>query len=64
MLTPFLELGATNSVNGDKVIAIPRVEGADKFRVALAYAMGGGLGSLNIPVTRADAAALVHALEK
>lgn len=51
MLTPSLELGATNSVNGDKIIAIEPVEGARKVRVELAYVMGGGLGSLNISVT-------------
>lgn len=54
MLTPSLELGATNSVNGDKIIAIEAIEGARKVRVELAYVMGGGLGSLNISVTRAN----------
>jgi predicted RNA methylase len=64
MLTPFLELGATNSVNGDKVIATAPIEGASKVRVVLAYVMGGGLGSLDVSVTRADAAALARTLQK
>lgn len=64
LLTPCLELGATNSVNGDKVIATPPIEGARKVRVAIAYVLGGGLGGLNVAVSRADAAARVRALEK
>lgn len=54
VLTPQLELGATNSVNGDKVIAIEPIEGARRLKVALAYEMGGGLGSLHISATRTD----------
>jgi predicted RNA methylase len=54
MLTPSLGLGSTNSVNGDKIIAIEPMEGARKVKVSLAYVMGGGLGSLKISAARAD----------
>ena len=53
-LAPGFELGATNSVNGDKIIAIEPIESARALRLALSYVMGGGLGSLSIAATRCD----------
>jgi predicted RNA methylase len=45
-LTPELPLGACNSFNGDKVLALPECEGEVRLRVS--YTMGAGLDTLSV----------------
>ncbi|MEO6095507.1 MAG: 50S ribosomal protein L11 methyltransferase [Fibrobacteria bacterium] len=52
-LTHGMPLGATNALNGDKIIPLPeatRVEAGQTFRVRMRYRMGAGLASLQAQV--------------
>ena len=48
-LGPGLDLGATNAINGDKILRLEtplRVRASERIAGRLAYVMGGGLGSV------------------
>lgn len=49
-LTDGIELGAAHSVNGDKVLSLPRdiLPTTDEIKVKVSYKMGGGLGSFKV----------------
>jgi hypothetical protein len=48
-----LALGATNALNGDKIVPIPqtRVTRGQALEARVSYRMGGGLGSLRVQVS-------------
>ncbi len=46
-----IELGPTNALNGDKILELEPISGADEVKLKVSYKMGGGLGLLK--VTRA-----------
>jgi hypothetical protein len=48
-----IEVGATHALNGDKVLAIPTIEGWSSVDLQWSLEMGGGLGSLLVAVTPA-----------
>jgi predicted RNA methylase len=43
-----IELGPTNVLNGDKIIAIDPIEGFDQVTLEIMFKMGNGLGNLSI----------------
>ncbi|MES1204435.1 MAG: hypothetical protein ABUS79_00735, partial [Pseudomonadota bacterium] len=48
-LAPGLVLGATNALNGDKIVPLGeeiRIEAGRRYRADVGYRMGGGLDSL------------------
>jgi predicted RNA methylase len=47
-LTPGIELGPTNALNGDKIIAIDPIKNTTGAKLKLSYQMGRGLGNLKI----------------
>lgn len=47
-LSPTVELGPTNALNGDKIIPIDPVQGIDELSLKISYTMGRGLGNLTI----------------
>ena len=46
-LAPGMELGATNALNGDKIIAIDPID-TTEVSLRMRYKLGGGLGSLKV----------------
>ena len=48
-----IEVGATHALNGDKVLAIPTIEGWSSVDLQWSLEMGGGLGSLLVAATPA-----------
>jgi len=52
-----IELGATHALNGDKILAIPTIEGSSSVDLQWSLEMGGGLRSLSVTVTPVTAAA-------
>jgi predicted RNA methylase len=47
-LAPGITLGPTPSLNGDKIVHLPTIAGADRITLTWSYEMGGGLQSLQI----------------
>lgn len=47
-LAPNIELGATNVLNGDKILPIDIIERTDLVKLRIRYRMGGGLGNLRV----------------
>lgn len=47
-LSKSVQLGPTNSLNGDKIISIDEIKSDDYVNLKISYKMGGGLGGLKI----------------
>lgn len=47
-LSESVQLGATNALNGDKIIPIDEIVGESIVKMRISYKMGGGLGSFKI----------------
>lgn len=47
-LSKSVQLGATNALNGDKIIPFDEVEGLEIIKLKISYKMGGGLGNFKV----------------